>query len=270
MTTMLGKKPIDSTQRRKPVEGFVRPEPMLHSRSAVRVRQTPERSSWMMRIRNGKLLPLQATLVLGLLFLIPSFRWPLHAPQGVEETEASTTVPGFREEDLQAAVLADIINDYKTFLTEEEKARLPGQIVAAAKQHGYDPYFVAGLIETESSFNNVAVSPAGARGLLQLTPGTAAELADELGVPWKGSKSLHDPGTNLRLGLYYLQKLESRFGNLDLALAAYNMGPSLLDQKMSDGFRPRGSYAAKVNAAYKDYLSRAHRTRTRVVAMVNL
>lgn len=224
----------------------------------------------MLRNPNGRFLPLQATLVVGLLFLIPSFKWPVHAPQGVEDTEASTSVPAFREEDLQEAVLAQIINEYKTFLSEDDKAMLPAQIVAAANFHGYDPYFVAGLIEIESSFNNIAVSPAGARGLLQLTPSTAAALADELGVEWRGPITLHDPEINLHLGLYYLSQLETRFGNLDLALAAYNMGPSLLVQKMASGFRPRGIYSGKVNAAYREHTQRSDHLRTRVVAEITL
>jgi soluble lytic murein transglycosylase-like protein len=224
----------------------------------------------MLRIPNGKYLPLQVTVVASLLFLIPSFKWPLPSAQGLDLIEASTSVPGFREEDLQEAVLAEIIDEYRTHLPAESQHRLPRQILAAAKTYGFDPYFVAGLIEIESGFNNGAVSSAGARGLLQLTPATAAALAAELGIEWNGTATLHDPAINLELGLYYLQKLEGRFGSLEMALAAYNMGPSLLNQKLATGFRPLGLYARKVNTAYRDYTERADLLRTRVVASVTL
>lgn len=224
----------------------------------------------MERNRNGtKFVPLQATLVLGLLLLIPAIKYPAGAT-ALEEIESPTSIIGFREEELQEAILAEMIRDYKTFLTEEQKAQLPGLIISAAIRHGYDPFFVAGLIETESSFNNQAVSTAGARGLLQLIPSTAQAMAAELGVEWQGPQTLHDPATNLDLGLYYLRKLEERFGNLDIALAAYNMGPSLLDQKMATGFRPRGIYSGKVNASYRQFRMRADEMRTRVIAEVTL
>lgn len=224
----------------------------------------------MERNRNGtRFVPLQATLVLGLLLLIPAIKYPAGAT-ALEEIESPTSIIGLREEELQEAMLAEMIRDYKTFLTEEQKAQLPGLIIAASNRHGYDPFFVAGLVETESSFNNQAVSPAGARGLLQLLPSTAQAMAAELGVKWQGSETLHDPAVNLDIGLYYLRKLEERFGNLDIALAAYNMGPSLLDQKMATGFRPRGIYSGKVNASYRQFRMRADEMRTRVIAEVTL
>jgi soluble lytic murein transglycosylase len=222
------------------------------------------------RNRNGtKFVPLQATLVLGLLLLIPAIEYPAGAT-ALEEIEGPTSVIGFQEEDLQEAILAEIIRDYRTFLSEDDKARLPGLIIAAANRHGYDPFFVAGVIETESSFNNQAVSRAGARGLMQLLPSTAEAMAAEVGVAWEGPGMLHDPATNLELGLTYLRKLEARFGNLDIALAAYNMGPSLLDQKMATGFRPRGIYSGKINATYREFSQRADEMRGRVVAEVQL
>lgn len=224
----------------------------------------------MTRTENGnRFVPLQVTLIFGLLLLIPTLKIP-HTNVSFPASEASDTISAFTEDDYKVAILTEIVSDYKTFLSEDDKAKLPGQIVEAANRFGYDPYFVAGLIETESSFNNHAVSTAGARGLLQLVPSTAQALAEELGMPWRGAATLHDPEANLELGLYYLRKLEERFGSLDIALAAYNMGPSLLEQKMASGFRPRGFYAGKVNAAYREYLSRADDLRGRVVAEVRL
>lgn len=224
----------------------------------------------MTRTENGnRFTPLQVTLIFGMLLLIPALKVPVSGVQ-YDDLDTASSVAAFTEEDLKQAVLAEIVRDYKTLLTAEQKRELPAQIVVAAKRYGYDPYFVAGLIETESSFNNRAVSYAGARGLLQLMPSTAAAVAEDLGYPWYGPETLHDPEANLELGLYYLRLLEERFGNLDLALAAYNMGPSLLEQKMATGFRPRGFYAGKVHAAHREYLARAQALSMLVVANVQM
>ena len=79
-----------------------------------------------------------------------------------------------------------------------------------------------GLIRQESSFDPQAGSPAGAQGLMQLMPGTAADMARKTGGP---AGPLTDPAINLRLGSAYLAMLLDRFGALPPALAGYNAGP---------------------------------------------
>ena len=88
-------------------------------------------------------------------------------------------------------------------------------IEAAAREAGIDPKIVTAVAWTESGFNPRATSGAGAIGLMQLMPGTAAGL----GV------NPHDPAQNVRGGARYLADQLERFGSLDLALAAYNAGP---------------------------------------------
>ena len=101
-------------------------------------------------------------------------------------------------------------------------ARLPaagqahaGTIEGAAARHGVDPALLGALVWTESSFDPGAVSPAGAIGLGQLLPGTAAEL----GVDPR------DPEANVDGAARYLRQQLDRFGDTRLALAAYNAGP---------------------------------------------
>jgi soluble lytic murein transglycosylase len=94
-----------------------------------------------------------------------------------------------------------------------------------------NPAIVYGLIRRESAFNENAHSPAGARGLMQLMPGTARQIAKDFKERWKGSKSLYQPVTNIRYGSYYYRKLLKQFdGNYALALAAYNAGPNRVKQ----------------------------------------
>lgn len=221
----------------------------------------------MSRTRNGNfVVPFQVAFSAGLMVLIPAFQFQPARATGTIEVGPAVVAGELDEDVVLEAVVAGLIRDYRTFLREEDKRKLPSLIVDLSTKYGYDPIFVVGLIEIESSFNNQAVSVAGARGLLQIIPYVAEALADELGIPWQGPQSLHDPAINLELGLYYLRQLEQRFGSVDLALAAYNMGPSLLEQKMAQGFRPRGLYSGKINAAYRAHLERAKDLRQRMLA----
>lgn len=95
---------------------------------------------------------------------------------------------------------------------------LAPQISAAAQSAGVDPRLLAALTWSESGFNPSAVSPVGAQGLTQLMPGTAAGL---------GVSDPFDAGQNLTGGAKYLARQLAAFGGrADLALAAYNAGPS--------------------------------------------
>jgi soluble lytic murein transglycosylase len=95
-----------------------------------------------------------------------------------------------------------------------------------AGQQRLDPAVLYGLMRRESAFDPEARSPAGARGLLQLLPGTAQQIARLLHESWPSARVLFDPDTNLRYGAAYFARLLERFNNhLVLATAAYNAGP---------------------------------------------
>jgi len=94
-----------------------------------------------------------------------------------------------------------------------------------ATQNRLPPYLVFGIIRQESAFDTNAQSWAGARGLMQLMPSTAKELAGKLGLSYTHDK-LSDPELNVRLGTHYFSHVLGLFdGNVDLALAGYNGGP---------------------------------------------
>ncbi|MEZ9525839.1 murein transglycosylase [Enterovibrio norvegicus] len=94
------------------------------------------------------------------------------------------------------------------------------------------------LSRQESAFYTNAVSPVGARGLMQLMPATARETSKKLGFNYRGTKSLSDPGVNIRLGSGFLSMMLDRFDeNRILAFAAYNAGPHRVTRwlERSDG-----------------------------------
>lgn len=99
-------------------------------------------------------------------------------------------------------------------------------LARAAREWSLDPLLVASVVLEESAFNPLAVSAAGAVGLLQLMPDTGAELARRLGIRGFGRERLYEPETNLRLGCAHLRTLLDRHGSLPIALAAYNAGSS--------------------------------------------
>jgi len=96
------------------------------------------------------------------------------------------------------------------------------EITAAANANGVDPALLAGLVKQESGFNPTAGSGAGAKGLTQLMPGTAAGL---------GVTDILDPAQNLNGGAKYLkQQLDAFGGDVTKALAAYNAGPGAVQR----------------------------------------
>ncbi|HXL52181.1 MAG TPA: transglycosylase SLT domain-containing protein [Gemmatimonadales bacterium] len=99
-------------------------------------------------------------------------------------------------------------------------------VEAEAAEFGVDPLLLVAIVRQESVFDAQALSPAGARGLAQLLPGTAALTARGLDVTFY-PEWINVPDLNLHLGAAHLQELLQRFGGrVDAAVAAYNAGSS--------------------------------------------
>ena len=102
---------------------------------------------------------------------------------------------------------------------------------ARAKPHQLDPYLVAALIRQESEFNPGATSRAGARGLMQIMPGTGKGLARRLGIKGFSSRHLYRPDTSLRLGTFHFRQVHDQFERqLEYSLAAYNAGEHRVEE----------------------------------------
>lgn len=98
-------------------------------------------------------------------------------------------------------------------------------IIEEAKARDLDPVLVAAVIYAESHYNPKAVSPVGARGLMQLMPATATGIARRMGDTNFTLDKLFDPATNIRYGTFHLQGLMGRYdSDLEPAIVAYNGG----------------------------------------------
>jgi soluble lytic murein transglycosylase-like protein len=116
---------------------------------------------------------------------------------------------------------------------------LAEDIERAAIAEGIDPDLAFRLVRVESGFHERAVSSAGALGLTQLMPATAASLQ-----PGITREQIFERETNLRLGFRYLRWLLSIYdGRLDEALHAYNRGPGTVARVRAAGGDPANGYA---------------------------
>ena len=99
------------------------------------------------------------------------------------------------------------------------------EIVTYARRNDIDPFLVAAVIKNESEFKPGAVSPAGAIGMMQIMPETGEWIARQMGMNNYSTDSLYHPGTNIRMGCWYLSELKYEFrDNMYLMMMAYNAG----------------------------------------------
>lgn len=104
-------------------------------------------------------------------------------------------------------------------------------ITEASQRFGIPEHWIRAVMRTESAGNARAVSSAGAMGLMQIMPGTWADLRARLAL----GRNPHEPRDNIIAGTAYLRDMWNRYGNVSAMLAAYNAGPGRYDQYLRSG-----------------------------------
>jgi soluble lytic murein transglycosylase-like protein len=182
----------------------------------------------------------------------------------LDATHVRLYLPGDNNyQDLAAADIAsvEIIPDPKpepppvpaTAALKQPDLDVPTLLTRAGTQHNIDRELLASIVHAESAGNTHAVSRTGARGLMQLMPGTAREL---------GVDDPTRPDQNIDGGTTYLDSLLTRYhDNLALALAAYNAGPAAVDRYHGiPPYRETRAYVLRVMTEFKRRSAAAHAT----------
>ena len=130
------------------------------------------------------------------------------------------------------SVVASILSKSWDALNIRFPAANPQLFYAHANRYQLDSSYIYAITRQESSFDEFANSPVGARGYMQLMPQTAKETARKIGLKnYKRRAQLTDGGINVQLGTAYFDSLLKRYkGNRVLATAAYNAGPNRVDR----------------------------------------
>ena len=132
-----------------------------------------------------------------------------------------------------------------------QRERLAEILVGVERESGVSALLLVALIEQESRFDPLAKGPRGSLGLMQVRPFVGEDFAARNGIPWEGTRTLLDPVENVRIGAGYLVELLERFGSQELALAAYNMGPTRLGRRLARGDERTPSFVRRVLRDYQ-------------------
>lgn len=165
------------------------------------------------------------------------------------KVEQKRKVSALIEEQRVKSKIWKVISNYQTGLDMQSLKQIPKWIYQESKKYGYDPLLLTAMIVTESSFNNWAQSHKGALGLMQIKLRTGHAMASEIATAWAGKPTLFDPASNIALGAFYLNKLVKRFKDMNVALEAYNHGPSRISRYLRKGQLPE-DYSDKVFQVY--------------------
>ncbi len=126
----------------------------------------------------------------------------------------------------------------------------------ASREHDVDYRLVLAIMEAESNFDHGAVSSRGARGIMQIRPVLAEYLSKDVGITFVDEEDLHEPDFNIKVGVYYLSRLDKDFNDLKQVIHAYNVGHNRAREERSKKASPNTRYVKEVLKQYQNNLSR--------------
>jgi soluble lytic murein transglycosylase len=134
------------------------------------------------------------------------------------------------EDDSDKAIIVSKTVQYlkgkKVTATDTKLKTIANSVYEESQKYAIDYRLILAVMKVESNFKSEAISRKGARGLLQIKPSLAKYIVKDTGMQEEGIISLHEPETNIKIGVNYLSKLLDMFEDLASALHAYNAGPS--------------------------------------------
>jgi soluble lytic murein transglycosylase len=180
------------------------------------------------------LLPLAVTLLLGFESRVAS---------AGAESEKSAAIER----------IVSYLKGKKVHMNEDSLKAVVSTVCDQSQKHDLDYRLVLALIKVESNFRQDAVSK-GAHGLFQMKPSTARKVAQDAGVAWTGSESLHEADSNIKLGVCHLSKLVQDFKSVPTALHAYNTGTGNAKARAT-AREPKTPFTQRVLKEYKKNLT---------------
>jgi hypothetical protein len=188
--------------------------------------------------------------------LIPLLGFPTTMSVAAHDVAA---VPTIVRVDPKIELIAQIESELLAGMTKAsviEIHQVAVTIVEECEQAKFDPFFILAIIAAESNFDIEAVSPTGARGLMQVIPATFRSVSD--------AKRMFDPVENVRAGIRYLAKIsrEYKFKDPETYLFAYNQGPGAVVDHYRNGVPMPDeavSYIPAVIGKYQKVLERFDR-----------
>jgi soluble lytic murein transglycosylase-like protein len=129
-------------------------------------------------------------------------------------------------------------------------AALTQTLIRESERHALDPILVVAMIQVESGFDQAAVSSRGAQGLMQVREVVVDELIGEGKLPGR-RHDLKNPEVNVEVGTSYLAHLVEMFGDVNVALAAYNWGPTRIREKLAANETLPSEYVGRVLRAQR-------------------
>jgi soluble lytic murein transglycosylase len=194
----------------------------------------------------------------------PAIREAFYRKEVVRATQLLGTLGRYEEQSLFVRQIARDASSDTDHILSAELSRTIGRpdlgvmVGRSALQNGLSDYTAAGypsvrvpeasqdywtiihaIARQESQFDRAAVSHAGARGLMQLMPGTAREVAGQIGLGYRRDALTVDTDYNIQLGSHYFKRMYALYGSYPLAVAAYNAGPGNVNKWIRANGDPR-------------------------------